>query len=94
MRFNLNLISRYRTELMGLATLGIIVCHTKANGVAMPGWLWAVFQFGSVGTAMFLFLSGMGIWYSLRKIDFGQYWWRQVVAWYKKKYIKLFVPFL
>lgn len=90
-RFNLNLISRYRTELMGLATIGIIVCHTKANGVSMPGWLWSIFQFGSVGTAIFLFLSGMGIWYSLRNVKYDG---KGIVAWYKKRFIKLFVPFL
>ena len=93
-KFNLNLISRYRTELMGLATIGIIVCHTKANGVVMPNWLWFIFQFGSVGTAIFLFLSGVGIWYSLRKIEYERFLGGGVISWYKKRYIKLFIPFL
>lgn len=58
---NLQLLSRHRTELMGLSALGIIACHTQANGVVMSGWLWQIFSLGQLGVSVFFFLSGMGI---------------------------------
>lgn len=88
---SLSILSLYRTELMGLATIGIILCHTKANGVVMPDWLWQIFSLGSTGTAIFFFLSGVGIWHSLQKIKFEK---REILVWYIKRYKKLFVPFL
>lgn len=36
MKVYLCLISTYRTELMGLAALMIIISHAPANGVCMP----------------------------------------------------------
>ena len=37
--FNLGLFSQYRSELMGIATLLIIICHAPIYGVQMPQWL-------------------------------------------------------
>lgn len=90
-RFNFHLFSRYRTELMGLSAMGIIACHTYANGVVMPGWLWQFFSLGQLGVSVFFFLSGMGIWFSLREIQFER---GGVMYWYSRRFKKLFVPFL
>lgn len=73
---------------MGLAAIGIICCHTQANGVVMPGWLWQVFSLGQLGVSLFFFLSGFGLWYSLQNIKRGG-----VINWYIKRYKKLFIPF-
>lgn len=63
--FNLNLISKYRAELMGVSTLLILICHAAGNDVFMPSWLMYVVAQGQLGVDIFLFLSGMGLYYSL-----------------------------
>lgn len=67
--FHVNDISEYRTELMGVATLLVIFGHSAGNGVVMPGWLESFCGLASVGVDIFLLVSGLGLWYSLRKSD-------------------------
>jgi len=54
-------ISRYRGELMGAAMLFVILFH-----VSMPrdNVMFALHRCGNVGVDIFLFLSGIGLWYS------------------------------
>lgn len=75
--FHVSDISQYRTELMGVATLLVIFGHSAGNGVAMPGWMESLRGLASVGVDIFLLVSGLGLWYSLRKSDLtarGGYW--------------------
>ena len=67
--FHVNDISEYRTELMGVATLLVIFGHSAGNGVVMPGWMESLCGLASVGVDIFLLVSGLGLWYSLRKSD-------------------------
>ena len=57
-------ISRYRGELMGAAMLFIILFH-----VALPreNAFFGLRRMGNVGVDMFLFLSGIGLWFSWMK---------------------------
>lgn len=64
-KFSVNLLSRYRTHLMGFATLLILFGHSKGNGVLMPGWMQSLCGLASVGVDIFLLVSGLGLWYSL-----------------------------
>ena len=57
-------LSRYRTELMGLSAVLILVCHVYAY-VELPGVMRDMLSLCNIGVDLFLFLSGMGIWYSL-----------------------------
>ena len=66
-QFDFGDISRYRTQLMGLATLMIIACHAPASGVLMPPVFAKVLSYGNFGVDIFLFLSGLGLFYSLSK---------------------------
>lgn len=54
-------ISKYRGELMGVAMLFIILFH-----VSLPRWdaFFGLRRMGNVGVDMFLFLSGIGLWFS------------------------------
>ena len=54
-------ISRYRGELMGLAMLFIVLFH-----VALPrsDAFYGLRRMGNIGVDMFLFLSGVGLWFS------------------------------
>lgn len=57
-------ISRFRGELMGAAMLFIILFH-----VALPreNAFFGLRRMGNVGVDMFLFLSGIGLWFSWMK---------------------------
>lgn len=67
MKFQLNDLSQYRKELMGLATIMIIVCHAPGSGVLMPPAIGRLLNEGHLGVDIFLFLSGIGCWFSLNK---------------------------
>ncbi len=75
---------------MGLATIFILICHAPINGVQMPKLLEYTIVQGQIGVDIFLFLSGMGLWYSLNKEDLSG----GGKKWYLKRYIRILVPYL
>lgn len=87
--FNLHLFSKYRTELMGFATILILLCHAKSNGVQLPHIIEKILALGQTGVELFLFLSGIGIYYSLalskNKI--------KISHWYYKRIMRLMLPY-
>lgn len=87
---DLNCISKYRLELMGISTLMILLCHAPAHIHNMPHLLSAALAACAYGVDLFLFLSGMGLWYSLSKIDIK----KGLLHWYRKRYIRLLLPCL
>lgn len=54
-------ISRFRGELMGAAMLFVMLFHV---GMPRSEMMYALHRCGNVGVDMFLFLSGIGLWYS------------------------------
>lgn len=84
--FNLGLLSRQRTFLMGVATIMIILCHIPKYGVNVDGLLRFILAYGNIGVDIFLFLSGLGCYYSLSKT-------KKLKAWYKKRFYRIFVPY-
>ena len=64
--FQLSEISEYRTELMGFSAILILICHSVAY-IEMPRILHYVLSLGNIGVDLFLFLSGMGMWFSITK---------------------------
>lgn len=85
---NLRPISTYRTELMGIAATLIIFCHAPANGVLMPSVIDKILRsWGGLGVDMFLFLSGIGMYYSLLKRI-------SLKAWYYHRYMRILVPYM
>lgn len=54
-------ISRFRGELMGLAMLFIILFHVW---VRRDDPFYGLHRCGNVGVDMFLFLSGVGLWFA------------------------------
>ena len=65
--FNLDKLSQYRTQLMGCAAIMIIICHAEASSVLIPPKIGHVLAYGNYGVDVFLFLSGIGCFYSLDK---------------------------
>ena len=86
-QFDLRFLSIYRTQLMGLAALMIVVCHAPSYGVEMPEAVDGLLRRGGLGVDIFLLLSGLGCWYSLSK---GQ----TLRSWYSKRFMRIFVPYL
>ena len=85
--YNTLLISKYRTELMGVATIMILLCHAKPNGVILPDSILFLMGLGQYGVNIFFFLSGFGIYHSLQN-------YTSLILWYKKRLLRLFVPYL
>ncbi len=67
LKFNLNLLTKYRLELMGISAILIILCHSVVEGVKMPLILSYLLSLGNAGVDIFLFLSGMNMYFSLKK---------------------------
>lgn len=57
-------ISRYRGELMGVAILFVILFHV---GLPRDDAFFGLKRMGNIGVEIFLFLSGMGLWFSWTK---------------------------
>lgn len=72
------LLGRYRGELMGFAALWIVIMHCWLVIVPNHAILGAIEGLvkwnGMIGVEMFLFLSGMGLTYAIRKRTLGQFY--------------------
>ena len=82
----LELLSKYRTPLMGIAALMIIAVHSCDYGVQMPNFIQRILMRGYLGVDIFLFLSGIGCYYSLSKNG-------SCSKWYKKRLVRIFIPY-
>lgn len=93
----LQIVSDYRQELMGISAIGIILCHMPFYCTELPGIVKSLFLLGDYGVDMFLLLSGLGIWTSLASSKIKRnvlcYKWGGLFKWYKKRYIRLLVPY-
>ncbi len=86
------IISDYRTFLMGLAIISIIVYHFTEDCFSYKymfnGWIKTYYKYiSAVGVDIFLMLSGLGLFYSMKKND-------NTKEFYKKRYIKILIPYL
>ena len=89
-QFNLNDLSLYRTELMGIAALWVVFCHARQHS-SFPFIIHTLLGLGNICVDIFLILGGMGMYYSLnssREKGIG------LAEWYKKRFIRVIVPYL
>lgn len=75
---------------MGLSIIFIVLSHGSSNGVIYPFPLNKLI-IGSLGTICFFLLSGMGMYYSLSKLNAINS--TELLFWYKKRYTRLLVPY-
>lgn len=87
MKFNLNNLSQYRGQLMGIATLMIIFCHINVYIPNLPSYIAKPLTYGNYGVDVFLLLSGIGLSYSLAKC-------KNLKDWYLKRYKRILVPYI
>lgn len=91
-QLSLESLSKYRSVLMGLEILLIIVFHFAEDcgtyEVRYEGWVqWFDIYIHSSGVDMFLLLSGMGLYFSMKKGPKRK-------AFYKKRFQKLLLPYV
>lgn len=91
--FNLNHISKYRTELMGLSAIMIILCHVNVAEVKLHYLIKLIIREGNLGVDIFLFLSGLGLFYSLERF-LEKYEFGNIYKWYWKRFTRLLLPYL
>lgn len=89
LQFNLFYFSRFRSELMGVATILIILCHTTKYNLVMPSWLYTILGNCGAGVDIFLFLSGMGIFNSYANREKNK---TSVYKWFWRRYIRIIIP--
>lgn len=91
-KFNLGLVSRFRNELFGLSIISIMIFHfflrIKEHG---SGSLYPVaFAYdnviSSVGVECFLFLSGVGLYFSMSKNG-------NILNFYRKRMSRVLIPY-
>lgn len=94
LQFNTENISKYRTQLMGVATLLVIFGHSIGNGVIMPKWMEFLCGLASIGVDIFLLVSGLGLWFSLRNNEVKYaYTFNMLIQWYSKRYKRILLPY-
>lgn len=73
-------ISRFRGELMGTAMLFVILFHV---GLPREDMFFGLRRIGNIGVDMFLFLSGIGLWFSWAKnSDLKSFFYRRFIRIY------------
>ena len=58
-------ISEYRIELMGIGALGVLLTHSSRI-IDWPSSIQHFVSYGGLGVYFFTFLSGVGLYYSLK----------------------------
>lgn len=87
-----NDLSRHRGELMGLAMLFVILFHVY---VPRHDIGYGIHRLGNIGVDLFLFLSGVGLWYSWsnsagKAPSAGS----RLLSFWKRRYIRIFPAWL
>lgn len=79
MDISIGLISKYRSQIMGLATLWVMTSHVRIPSSA--GGFFNFFQYiGFGGVEMFMLVSGFGLFFALQKsISLHNYYYRRFV---------------
>lgn len=85
-KLNWGLLSKYRTEIYGIATLMIMVFHCQ-NLIPVQGFLYGIFKHLNFGVDIFLIMSGMCLYFSYSKNnDYGLFM--------KKRCERTLIPYL
>lgn len=85
--FSLTEFSKYRTQLMGVATILILLCHSWYC-IEFPAIIKYFIVSCNIGVDIFLLLSGIGLFFSLDKPINSLY------SWYCHRFLRIGVPFI
>ena len=85
-------LSRFRGPLMGIAMLVVMMFHV---GFARHDTFWfCVNRCGNVGVDMFLFLSGIGLWYAWTKAPSLGGEWARLPLFYRRRFQRIYPAWL
>lgn len=59
------LINQYRNQLMGIAAIGVLCVHSN-DIINLSSYLKSLFGYGGIGVYIFVFLSSIGLYNSLK----------------------------
>lgn len=97
-RYKLDLINKYRKELMAIASILILIYHTWNSLFPDFSFLKNVESFivsiGEVGVDMFMFLSGMACFYSYSKYKTDTNIKKPTLEFYKRRIGRVYITFL
>ncbi len=87
--FNIELLSKKRREIMGVAIIYVIIFHCYGRLSADIGipLLTPILQNGNIGVEIFLFLSGIGLYFSMSKDE-------SILPFYSRRITRVVVPWL
>lgn len=88
-QYNWGLISEKRRSLMGIAIISIVLFHyfedlTRMQLTITP--MTKLFRYGNIGVDMFLYISGIGLYYSYNRDNNRR-------NFYKKRFKKIMIPY-
>ena len=90
--FSTSDLMKYRTEIFGIAAIWIVIFHVY-NYVSLPlpdfpgrYIIFKIISFGNMGVDMFLFLSALGLYYSMSKNNISRF--------YNNRFKRVAVPYL
>lgn len=88
-KYGLELLSKYRSAIMGIAALWILFFHLWQKQVTEPGKLYDfesyIQRIGFCGVDIFLFLSGIGLVFAIGKSN--------ILSFYYRRLKRVFLPF-
>jgi len=81
-------LSKYRTNIMGMAALWVMIFHSSIAGIDVKaaGVFSIIKNMGYIGVDIFIFLSGVGIYFSLEKST--------ISVFYKKRLLRILPYYL
>ena len=85
-RFSWGLLSEYRREIMGVACLWILWHHNFCAWPSVLEPLRKLGNYGNAGVDIFLFLSGVGLYFAYQKKT-------KLTDFYKRRYVRLLIPY-
>lgn len=93
---NSKLLSKYRTELFGISTIGILIVHSNdviQAGGTLTELIRKLFAFGGIAVYVFVFLSGTGLYFSMSGMSTSSDR-NGILQFYKRRLSRLLMPYL
>ncbi|MBP5465341.1 MAG: acyltransferase [Treponema sp.] len=86
--FSWNLISRFRTEIMGIAILFVLIRHCDSFSWGfLQSPIQQLISVFSCGVDIFLFVSGFGLYFSMKKD-------KSVLRFYKRRFVRIIPEYI
>lgn len=89
-KYNFGYLSQYRSALMGISIIMILLCHARMDGANLPDVMLSILSLGNWGVDIFLLVSGIGMSFSIQKRGDNINWG----SWIFGRLNRILVPYL